>query len=188
MKKKKSFSTGRHLILFVVVVLLVANFSWAYGNPMQSSSFKEKSPDTAKVLSSAGASLSLLLTFVSMFSSSGALFILWWGALVIGPSPGYFYGGLAERGIIGMGIRGGGLAIIITGIMNSPLVDVEEGQGGLLIIGGLAIAIGSTIYDLVKVRGAVEKHNLKVREKMLKISPTYIPQAKAFGITIQVRF
>ena len=106
----------------------------------------------------------------------------------IGPSLGYFYGGLAGRGLLGISIRAGfGLA----GLALAPATD-DCGDSFIcipasVVIGTLGVA-ASTVYDIASVKRAVRKHNRSLGEKALVVTPAYFAKSGAAGIQMQIKF
>jgi len=142
---------------------------------------KLKSESTALTLSVVGTTLPIPLIFLAAAASGpggDADFLAWAGvsSLAIGPSLGYFYADSKGRGWSGIGIRAIGLAAIF------------GGEGGFLSAAGAGIFIASTVYDLVQVKSAVRRHNLRVQEKGLAIVPVLSLQSKTIGLQVQFIF
>jgi FtsH-binding integral membrane protein len=171
-------------------ILLAAGVTFGQGNQVPGiPSFNQKSPGKAFGLSLVGTALPVvtsaaILAFVSSdsgtdFGTGIALLFTSMGTAIIGPAPGYFYGGLFGRGLLGMGIRAAGVAIIFSSFIPESM---------LLFGTGLAVVVGSTIWDLVKIKSAVNKRNERKRAVSLNISPVYVPQSKTCCISFQTQF
>jgi len=183
--------------LILAFLLFSTTLSWGQDNSTQQSlSVKEKNPKTAFLLSLAGTALPLA-ALVTGAAAAAHLHSIGLVGVLVGPSLGYFYGGLAWRGLLGIGIRTVGVALAIvafSGFWNetwSPWfpgdsVDDENWKAGLLI--GAGIMLGSAIWDLVAVKGAVHKRNLKMRDRTLAFAPLLNPRTKTVGIRICLSF
>jgi len=110
------------------------------------------------------------------------------GGIVLGPSLGNFYGGRADRGILGIGVR---FAIIE---WTTVAAENEAEEAGFVNFAPFIYVIGSAfllmaiIYDLSTIERAVRKHNRSLQEKALTITPTYFAQHGAPGLKIQLNF
>ncbi len=189
MKRILTRTVGRCVLTFVFIAIFLLSTGWPQGRWQLHSLPQEKSPDVAQVLSLIGTGIPVGL-MIAALSHSGdwdavGFFLASLGTSVLVPAPGYFYGGLWGRGFSGMGLRALGVAGVILGI---GAMDKKTESGAVLLIGGAGLIIGSMIYDLAKVSGAVRRRNLKLHEKTLAISPVYLPQQKALGIHVQIGF
>ena len=110
-------------------------------------------------------SLSILGTLVPFgagvaFNSDDVLSLLIPVGLLVGPSVGHFYLGDVKRGLIGVGIRGGGIgAAVLLAIAIGP-GDFDRGLAVAVIGSGVAILVGSiysfvTLDDSARERGYV---------------------------------
>jgi hypothetical protein len=113
--------------------------------------------------------------------------------LIIGPSLGYFYGGLDDRGMKGMVIRFG----IETAVVGVSLIVLSSVKGDFLdnvvaavaVLGaGQALVLAHGIYDIAKVKGEVRKCNQSFKGTALILSPKFFPNSKIPGIQAQILF
>ena len=196
--RKTRFSFEKIRVLAAILALVfLANSAWTRedsemedsGNvPLSGlASVDEKNPNTALLWSLVGTAIPVVLT-----ATNGDL-VLTLAAWTVGPSFGYFYGGLWGRGLLGMGIRSCGEVLLLFGgfvtwieSWSSDPKDLEKAD--FLMKAGIGVVLASTIWDLVTVKGSVAKRNKKLREQTLAISPLFNPQTKAVGIAFQVRF
>ncbi len=104
-------------------------------------------------------------------------------AMTFGPSAGYFYGGVARRGLTGIAIRAAcaATAILTLGVSN-------PGPWGFLGEAALLVLLGSTIWDIVSVPSAVHEHNLEIARRSLTVAPVIIPDKKGFGAGLQFNY
>ncbi|MCI0330501.1 MAG: hypothetical protein L0196_06055 [candidate division Zixibacteria bacterium] len=108
--------------------------------------------------------------------------------LWVGPSMGYFYGGMSGRGWIGIGIRTAGMAAAVPAFISGWDGLNPDGAAQALATGGALLFWGSAIYDIATVKSAVRKHNRSLQEKALTITPAYFAQHGAPGLKVQVQF
>jgi len=142
---------------------------------------KLKSESSALTLSVVGTTVPIPLIFLAAAASGpggDADFLAWAGisSLAIGPSIGYFYADSMGRAWSGIGFRAIGLA------------GIFGGGGGFLSVAGAGIFIVSTVCDLVQVKSAVRRHNLRVKEKGLALVPVFSPRSKTVGLQVQFSF
>jgi len=117
--------------------------------------------------------------------------------VLIGPSLGYFYGGCTVRGITGIGIRVGLVALTAVAAdaaarssSGGSSGSFLEGVGavlGVALVGSCVITIHA-IYDIAKVKSTVRKHNRQFQERSLSLVPTYFPDLDAAGLALQLTF
>jgi hypothetical protein len=108
-------------------------------------------------------------------------------ACSLGPSPGYFYAGLPGRAWGGIGIRALGLGAFLVGVA----IAWDEGDEILptaLVIGGVVVYVGSTIFDLAGVTKAVRKNNARAGRASLNVVPVLSPKSKTVGLSVQLAF
>jgi hypothetical protein len=142
-----------------------------------------QSPDSGRAPTPVGAAKRSLLWTVL----PSATLILAPVALVGGPAAGYFYGGLPGRAWTGIGIRTVGLGAMI-GAFGVCGWDCSSADGAYnaawaLFIGGSAILLGSAVYDMATVSGAVRK---RTRAEALVLPPS--PSGSPARVGISVRF
>ena len=125
-------------------------------------------------------------------------FTLVGSGMIIGPSLGYFYGGLGDRGMKGIVIRLGietatvGAALIVfSSVEKEGPWDEELGKVvlGVGVVGaGQVLVLAQGIHDIAKVKGQVREHNRSFKDTALILSPKFFPNSKIFGIQAQILF
>lgn len=153
---------------------------------------KLKSESTAVMLSVVGGLVPLGLAVLASGSSgheSSALdgFIL--ASMAVGPSLGYFYAGLPGRGLKGVGARAIGLAGLIGGFLFLwDEMDKKPALGVSLALGGGALFLYSTFYDMTTIRTAVRTRNNKYQGVSLNVAPVLAPKSRTVGLSLQLGF
>ena len=197
MRNKKGTLKGATFGIILAFLLFSTALSWGQDNSTQQSlSVKEKNPKTAFFLSLAGTALPLAAMAAGAgtalhFHSIGLVGVL------VGPSLGYLYGGLGWRGLLGIGFRTVGVGLVLvafTGFWSETWSSMwggdsakdEDWEAGLLV--GAVMMFGSAIWDLVAVKGAVQKRNVKLRDRTLTFAPLLNPRTKTVGISIRLFF
>jgi hypothetical protein len=128
-----------------------------------------------------------LVAIAASGDEAGALGILGLTGSVVGPSLGYFHGGLGGRGLPGIMARLVGLG----GLVGGGIMLWEEkntGLGAVLVIVGGSTFVVSTIYDIVGVKRAVRKRNNRAQGARLNVAPVLSPKSKTFGLSLQLGF
>jgi hypothetical protein len=110
--------------------------------------------------------------------------------LIAGPSLGYFYGGKPGRAWTGIGLRTAGVggmvsSFAICGWDCGPGDDSYDLAWAVFIASG-ALVVGSAVYDIATVKGAVRDRNERLLGDRWEISPRYFSRSR--GIGLQVRF
>jgi hypothetical protein len=189
MKKQIVKGWGWHSLAAALVFSLFTSFVGAQEHAsLNLPPFKEKSPGTALALSFVGTTvipaIAILVTR-SADSDSGKNtgVIVFLGASCLGPSLGYFYGGLAGRAALGTALRAAGWGLFLKNLA----VWGDSGDEATAWI-GLGVVAVSTLADLILVYSAVNNKNRRQREERLALAPVYIPQTKAWGVQVRVRF
>lgn len=185
------------MLALILALVLLVNPAWTREDPETGesddvplsglASVSDKNPNTALLWSLVGTAIPVALT---VLNGDPVLTLAAWA---VGPSPGYFYGELWGRGLLGMGIRASGEAMLlfggfITWIESWSSDPKDLGKADFLMKAGIGVVLASTIWDLVTVRNAVQKRNLGQRRHTLALAPLYIPTTKAVGVAFQVRF
>lgn len=141
----------RHLLLsFVLVlstiVLSTSRVSSAHAQTSESSG-EPFSGGTSLVLSGAGTGVGLGLIALAFQTESDGL--LWSGVAVsvLGPNAGHFYTRDFKRVLLHSALRGVGGFMVIWGAA-SAFTDSSSSNNGLLVLGGLGLYVGSTIYSI----------------------------------------
>lgn len=129
-------------------------------------------------------------------SSNDIAGVLVISGVIIGPSVGYFYGGCAGRGGVGIAIRTG--VVIGTVVALAAVVDAHEGDefldfsglaAALTVVGiGGALILIDAIYDIVRVDGTVRHHNARQADFNLTVAPQVVGPGKVPGLQLSLRF
>jgi len=111
------------------------------------------------------------------------------GGLVVGPSLGYFHIGQSGRAWRGVGLRVLGLGAAVAAAAASwDCYGNECETAGVVALLGSAVTLGSAIYDIATVRGAVRKRNDAAQGVSVGVAPTYSSRRHTAGVSVQVRF
>ncbi|MCJ7581541.1 MAG: hypothetical protein MUP98_13525 [Candidatus Aminicenantes bacterium] len=175
------------MAVVVILTILTTGISFSQEKTSQiTTSVKQKSENLATVFSLVGTvvPLSLFIARVMGDPLTGWMLI---GGSIIGPSFGYFYGGLSRRGFRGIGVRSLCLVSLIGGVAVGWNGDSEI-VAHSLIIGGIAGYFISAIYDIASVSRKVREHNAEIRNMAFSIAPIIVPQKKMLGIGVHVQF
>lgn len=186
---------GTTVGLALAVLLFSTTVSWGQDDSTQKSlSVKEKNPKTAFLMTLVGTAVPLAAAAAGA-AGAGDFVGLGMTGLLIGPSLGYFYGGLLWRGLLGVGIRAIGEGIILIGGLGAwfeawgwdhEKPDIRKYESVVLV--GAGIVLASAIWDLAYVKGAVNRRNIRARERALAFSPLINPRTKTVGITVRLSF
>ncbi len=164
--------------------------------------YKPKSENAALALSLFGTILPVgtgIMLELDNDRESDVPFWLATGGLVVGPSFGYFYGGVERRAWKGIAFRTmvtcGTLfivALIPDGVsikqhFNSVRRDESSSDVILLAIGYGVVAI-SALTDISSVSNHVKKRNQKPWYGNFAVLPQYFPRHKATGLQLQIVF
>jgi hypothetical protein len=165
----------------------------------QNSSAREKNPSSAFWWSFAGTAVPIAAMAVGA-AGGGDLGQIGLAGLLVGPSLGYFYGGLAWRGLLGIGIRGLCAGIILAEgwalaeefarlILPWNVLGKNRAESGVfLAVGAGVMMFGSAIWDLVSVKGAVNERNLKMRDWAVAFAPLLNLRTRSVGVLVQLSF
>jgi hypothetical protein len=113
--------------------------------------------------------------------------------IIVGPSLGYFYGGMPGRAWTGIGLR----VVGVGGVVSSFVIcgwdcgpkDSSYDIAWAVFLAGAGLTVGSAIYDLADIKPAVRKRNEKLKSgPEISISPTYFADAGASGFRLTIRF
>ena len=121
------------------------------------------------------------------------------GGLVVGPSLGYFYGGVERRAWKGIALRTmvacGTLFIValipdgvsVKGHFNS--VRREESSSDVILLAvGFGVVTISALTDIFSVSNQVRKRNQKLWYGDFVVLPAYFPKYQATGLQLQILF
>ena len=118
------------------------------------------------------------------------------GGIIVGPAPGYMYGGVKTRGALGVTLRLGLVAATPVVVAGQPGVRGSEDAGLAVVFGaflGLGLAALSDVWDIALVGRHVEQHNRELRARAspatsLRVEPCVTPFAHAPGVALAARF
>ncbi len=111
------------------------------------------------------------------------------GGLLVGPSLGYFYAGQKGRAWRGVGLRVlgfGGLIAAAAASWDCYGAECEKARAVATV--GAALTLGSAIYDIATVRGAVRQRNEAAQRMSVRVAPTYSSRRRAAGVSMQLTF
>ncbi len=114
-------------------------------------------------------------------------------AIIVGPSLGYFYGGMPGRAWLGIGLRTAGMGGMVLSFVICGW-DCGPGDSGYDIawatfLAGGGLTVVSAIVDIASVKGAVRRQNEKLKEKSdLAVIPMYFPMTNTVGMGLSLRF
>jgi hypothetical protein len=111
------------------------------------------------------------------------------GGLLVGPSLGYFYAGERGRAWRGVGLRVLGFGALIGAAAASwECYGSECETAGAVALVGSVVTLGSAIYDIATVRGAVRRRNERAQGVSVRVAPTYSSRQRAAGVALQLTF
>jgi len=156
-----------------------------------------KDPSTAVLISLAVPAAGVVTTIVGAQHSSGTAVLVGVGAIYLGPSMGRWYAGdaglgsLALRSVAGVSfIAGVGMAIAAydcegVGCSDHNKADVAE----VLMLGGLGMWAGTTIYDVVMAKRAADDWNHREQAAMqLRPTMTSVAGHHVMGLALTGHF
>lgn len=119
------------------------------------------------------------------------------GGILLGPSLGHFYAGR-----MGGVLLRAGLSVatpLLAGMILAAGVQDDGGwfpsfdpgalvlAGGIMAAGAVAIA-GSAVYDLATASNAARQRNGERASGRIRVTPTYVPAARAVGFSVRASF
>ncbi len=113
---------------------------------------------------STGVLLPIALVGATRSGNSIALGYATVGAIILGPASGHWYAG--EAGGYGIGLRFLGTAVAFAGFATAVNSDCEtqsctddSNRAAYIALGGAALVVGSTIYDIATAGRAARRYN-----------------------------
>ena len=160
--------------------------------PQPPANLNLKSENAALALSALGTLIPVALGVATVGASEGPDGSLLPGIMIIsgilvGPSLGYFYGGLPWRGLASIGLRVGGTVAVGAAIAIS-WDNPDNSSAEMLAWSGAALLVGSMVYDIASVKRTIRKHNRSLGGKALIVTPAYFAISGAPGIRMQIKF
>jgi hypothetical protein len=112
--------------------------------------------------------------------------------LLVGPSLGYFHAGRPGRAWTGIGIR----ALATGGMISSFAIcgwdcgsgDAAYSLAWAVFITSGGVFLGSAIYDIATVKGAVLRQGGAPGKTTWTVSPRYFADARAVGAQLRIGF
>lgn len=151
----------------------------------------EKSPATALQLSLLGTGAGFGMMVAGARWDSSGLSLAGFAVTLIGPSAGHFYAGETGRGLALTGLRVGAVAATLAGatwglfdcfdLYSEDTCEFSPGATAL-IVGGVVLGAGSTIYSLYDAPRAARRHNARERRLFLVPAPMAV-QSSGSGDT-----
>jgi hypothetical protein len=194
MGKKAFWPKLTTLGLILSVLLMSVTYSLGQESLQPNTSAKEKSPNTAFWWSLLGTVVPVAAVAAGA-AGAGDLGSAGMVGLLFGPSLGYFYGGLVWRGLLGVGVRAIGVGVMFMAFLgewfNAWGGDNGGANGedwGAVALVGAGIMLGSAIWDVAAVKGAVNRRNIRLQEKTFALSPFLNPRTKSVGLSIRLSF
>lgn len=119
------------------------------------------------------------------------------GGILLGPSLGHFYAG-RKGGVLlrlGVGVATPLLAgmLVAAGVTNDGgwLPSIDPGAmvlaAGIMAAGAVTIA-GSAVYDVATASKAARRRNGEYAGGRIRVTPTYVPAARAVGFSVRASF
>jgi len=152
--------------------------------------YRARSPGTALAMSAFGTLVPIGLVLAGATGDEGGGLVL--GGLLLGPSLGYLYGGETGRGLRGIGVRAGVVAVTglaAAGICSAGCNFFEDDNGAfgaaaVILLAGIVTTSVLAIRDVVRVDDAVRARNGR---RALDVRVAYSPEARAPGILLTLR-
>ncbi len=197
MSKTLSNRAGK-LLFFAALELLVIQTTPSNAQDY----YKPKSENAALALSLFGTILPVGTGIMLEMDNNRESDVPFWlaaGGLVVGPSLGYFHGGVERRAWKGLALRSTvafATLFIVAMTQDGITVQGNVGRGNqgvssadvvLLFIGSSAVAL-SALDDIFSVSDHVKKRNQKLFYGDFTLLPTYFPQHKAGGLVLHASF
>jgi hypothetical protein len=163
-------------------------------SPAPAPTAERKDPSTAVLLSLGITAAS----YVALIASDGneKLALVGFVGTYLGPSTGQWYAG--QVGGLGLGLRAVGVLSMVYGfseVLNSECdyeyddcSDSDGDAGGVLMLAGAGLWVGSSIYDIVLAKRAVDSWNVRHN---VTLSPTFATDAsgnRSPGLAFTGRF
>ncbi len=115
------------------------------------------------------------------------MFLTGWFGLMFCPGTGYLYAhhpwGFWRGALIR--IAGTGATLLSLALTWD---DPEASGGWELFLGGMAIVLGSAIYDITQVDDCAQKYNQRLTRGSISLTPHFFAKYKAPGIKLSINF
>lgn len=187
-------------ILGITTAYLMLTFGLSFGQSLENyqDTFQPKDPSEAKLYSLLATGIPVTFGIVSAYNDrmeTPELFLIS-GGLIVGPSVGYLYAGMNDRGVKGIIYRSvfGAGAVMLGDRMGLEISlfggDADDDGWPVAIFGGVFL-VTHAIIDLAKVGGRVEEYNFrKLCEKEISVNvyPRYFADSHAGGLELNITF
>jgi hypothetical protein len=181
--------------------LAIVSTATAQVNPLDTLTFKLKSPGRARALSVTSTlgpvAGGILWAFKSSQKDKTGPAALFFSGAIIGPSVGYFYGGCNRRGARGMLIRLGIGTVTALFVIPQTRSDISSTDGQspvlLLMVGTFSTItiLTHAVADIMDVKYYVRKNNYEIIRRAgceISLVPSYFPESEAPGLQLNVTF
>ena len=140
---------------------------------------------------------------LNLKSESRAFNLSFWGTIaplptlvftlpgvIVGPSLGYFYGGMKGRAWLGIGIRTAGVG----GIISSFIIcgwDCGPGYSGyntawIVFVSSIGVTVISAVFDIASIKKEIRKKNKSIMNPRLTFTPKYFAHTKSVGFAFNL--
>lgn len=128
-----------------------------------------KSPGAARAWALSSTALSVGMLATGLVGDQEELAWLGLIGLTVGPSFGHFYAGDAGRALGQIGLRVGALGVMYTGLVVAVFEcgffigdsGCSPSGGSTLVVGGLALGVGSVVYSIYDAPRAAKRYNAR---------------------------
>ena len=177
------------VLVLSTIVLSAGKLPSAYAQTPESGG-EPYSPGTSLVLSLAGTGAGVGLMALAFETENEGL--LWSGVAVgvIGPSAGHFYTRDFTRAFVHSTVRGVGSLMVVWGLASALADDTSSNNGdsALLVLGGLGLYAGSTIYSIWDAPSSAIRANQRY-QVMVAPAPVIGPnRSVGMGLTLGASF
>ena len=111
--------------------------------------------------------------------------------LIVGPSLGYFYGGMPGRAWKGIGLRVVGIGGMIGAVLycwNCIPEQTDFTLNWIVLLSSAGLVVGSAVYDIASIKKAIRKKNASIPNIGLTLAPRYFVHTKSVGLALSYKF
>jgi hypothetical protein len=150
---------------------------------------EERDPDTALQLSIVGTLTAVVVAIPAgdLHNSDWKIGLPLLAAIEVLPSAGHIYAGdYVSPGLVGRVAGGGLLVLALADPFHHDGLEIVSDTARTVGLGGLALMVGGTIYDVVSARSAARRYNAR----KLELAPTAFATANGpvAGVGLGGRF
>ena len=115
--------------------------------------------------------------------------VLAFPGIIVGPSLGYFYGGMPGRAWTGIGLRTAALGGIIIGLLICWNCGPEASYttNWIVLVSSAGLLVGSAVYDIASIKKAIRNKNASIQNSVLTLTPRYFVRTKSVGLALSFR-